>query len=58
MEKITVEMIVIAVVAAVVVVVVVVVVTEGSLFWTFGFQMIDAAVCERDATNNEISNEA
>jgi len=56
MEKITVEMIVIAVVA--VVVVVVVVVTEGSLFWTFGFQMIDAAVCERDATNNEISNEA
>jgi len=52
MEKITVEMIVIAVVA------VVVVVTEGSLFWTFGFQMIDAAVCERDATNNEISNEA
>jgi len=51
MEKITVEMIVIAVVA-------VVVVTEGSLFWTFGFQMIDAAVCERDATNNEISNEA
>ena len=54
MEKITVEMIVIAVVA----VVVVVVVTEGSLFWTFGFQMIDAAVCERDATNNEISNEA
>jgi len=53
MEKITVEMIVIAVVA-----VVVVVVTEGSLFWTFGFQMIDAAVCERDATNNEISNEA
>jgi hypothetical protein len=55
MEKITVEMIVIAVVA---VVVVVVVVTEGSLFWTFGFQMIDAAVCERDATNNEISNEA
>jgi len=49
MEKITVEMIVIAVV---------VVVTEGSLFWTFGFQMIDAAVCERDATNNEISNEA
>jgi len=55
MEKITVEMIVIAVVA---VVVVVVAVTEGSLFWTFGFQMIDAAVCERDATNNEISNEA
>ena len=54
MEKITVEMIVIAVVAAVVVVVV----TEGSLFWMFGFQMIDAAVCERDATNNEISNEA